>query len=41
MHVNQTAYRKAVLCEDAIFVTQEAIAKYLKGDNNVLVCSYV
>ena len=30
-HINQTAYRRAVSCADAIFVTQELIAKYMKG----------
>ena len=30
-HVNQTAYRKSVSCADAIFATQEVIARYLKG----------
>ena len=30
-HVNQTAYRKAVSCADAIFTTQEVIARYLRG----------
>ena len=27
-HVNQSAYRKAVSCSDAIFATQEVVAKY-------------
>ena len=30
-HVNQSAYRKKVSCEDAIFATHEVIARYLKG----------
>ena len=28
-HVNQTAYRRSVSCADAIFTSQEVIAKYL------------
>ena len=29
-HINQTAYRKNVGCIDAIFATQETIAKYVR-----------
>ena len=29
-HVNQTAYRRHVGCADAIFATQESIAKHLR-----------
>ena len=39
-HINQTAYRRAVSCADAIFVTQELIAKYLKGGSRVFMCLY-
>ena len=28
-HVNQSAYRRTVLCSDAVFATQEVVAKYL------------
>ena len=31
LHINQTAYRKSVSCADAIFATQEVIARYLRG----------
>ena len=40
MHVNQSAYRKAVSCADAIFVTQETIARYLRGGSRVHMCLY-
>ena len=39
-HVNQSAYRKAVSCSDAIFMTQEAIAMYVKGGSPVYMCLY-
>ena len=34
-HVNQSAYRKAVSCADAIFATQEIIARYLRDGSRV------
>jgi len=39
-HVNQSAYRRAVSCADAIFATQEVIAKYLRGGSQVYMCLY-
>ena len=39
-HVNQSAYRRAVSCADAIFATQEVIAKYLRGGSRVYMCLY-
>ena len=39
-HVNQSAYRKAVSCADAIFATQEIIARYLRGGSRVYMCLY-
>ena len=30
-HINQTAYRKSVSCADAIYATQEVIARYMPG----------
>ncbi len=39
-HVNQTAYRKSVSCADAIFATQEVIARYLRGGSRVSMCLY-
>jgi len=39
-HVNQPAYKKKVSCADAIFGTQEVIAKYLKGGSRVYMCLY-
>ena len=39
-HVKQSAYRKAGSCSDAIFVTQEAIAMYLRGGSPVYMCLY-
>ena len=38
-HVNQTAYRK-VSCADAIFATQEVIARYVNSGNEVFMCLY-
>ena len=38
--VNQSAYRKAVSCADAIFATQEIIARYLRGGSHVYMCLY-
>lgn len=38
-HLNQSAYRKAVSCADAIFATQENIAKYLRGGSRT--CAHV
>ena len=39
-HVNQSAYRKKVSCADAIFATQEAIARYRRGGSRVFMCLY-
>ena len=39
-HVNQSAYRKAVSCSDAIFAKQEIIARYLRGRGPVYMCLY-
>ena len=39
-HVNQSAYRKAVSCADAIFGTQEIIVRYLRGGSCVYMCLY-
>ena len=38
--MNQSAYRKAVSCADAIFTTQEIIARYLRGGSRVYMCLY-
>ena len=37
-HINQSAYRCAVSCEDAVFATQEIVAKYLREGNQVYMC---
>ena len=37
-HMNQSAYRKAVSCADAIFATQEIVARYLRGGSRVYMC---
>ena len=39
-HVNQSAYRKAVSCLDAIFATHEVVAKHLRGGSCVYMCLY-
>ena len=39
-HVNQSAYMKKLSCADAIFATQEVIARYLKGGSRVYMCLY-
>ena len=39
-HINQTAYRKKVSCADAVFATQEVIAKYLNDGDEVFMCLY-
>ena len=39
-HINQSAYRKRVGCADAIFVTQEAIARYVRDGSTVHMCLY-
>ena len=39
-HINQFAYRRAVSCEDAVFATQEVIAKYLRGGSRVYMRLY-
>ena len=38
-HVNQSAYKKKVSCADAIFATQEVIARYLKGGSRIYIRS--
>ena len=39
-HINQTTYRRRVSCEDAVFATQEFVAKYLRGGSPVYMCLY-
>ena len=39
-HVNQTAYRRGVGCTDAIFATQETIAKHVREGSAVHMCLY-
>ena len=39
-HVNQSAYKKKVSCADAVFATQEVIARYLQGGSRVYMCLY-
>ena len=39
-HVNQSAYRKAVSCSDAVFAKQGIIARYLRGRGPVHMCLY-
>ena len=39
-HVNQTAYIKRVSCADAVFATQEVIARYLNSGDRVFICLY-
>ena len=39
-HRNQTAYQKDVSCADAIFSTQEVIARYMRGGSCVFMCLY-
>ena len=39
-HPNQSAYRKKVLCADAIFATQEIIARYMGNGSRVFMCLY-
>lgn len=39
-HVNQTAYRRHVGCADAIFATQETIAKHVREGSTVHMCLY-
>ena len=34
-HVNLSAYRKRVSCDDAIFATQEVIVRYVRGGSQV------
>lgn len=36
-HISQSAYRHAVSCEDAVFATQEIVAKYLREGSQVYV----
>ena len=40
-HPNQSAYQKRVSCADAIFATQEVIARYLRGGSEVFMCLYI
>ena len=39
-HVNQSAYRRGISCAEAIFATQETIARYMRGGNKVYMCLY-
>ena len=39
-HMNQSAYKKRVSCADAIFASQEVIARYLRGGSTVYMCLY-
>ena len=39
-HINQSAYKKGVSCADAIFATQEAIARYLRDGSKVYMCLF-
>ena len=39
-HINQSAYRRAVSCEDAVFASQEIVAKYIREGNRVYMCLY-
>ena len=39
-HCNQSAYRKKVSCADAIFTTQEVIARFVRGGSRVHMCLY-
>ena len=39
-HLNQSAYRKKISCADAIFATQEVIARYRRGGSRVFMCLY-
>jgi len=39
-HINQSAYRRTVSCSDAIFATQEVVAKYLRGGSHIYMCLY-
>ena len=40
LHMNQSAYRRKVSCADAIFATQEAIARFVEGGSRVFMCLY-
>ena len=39
-HINQSMYKRAVSCDDAVFATQEVIAKYHRGGSKVYMCLY-
>ena len=39
-HINQSAYKRAVSCEDADFTTQVFVAKYLRDGSWVYMCLY-
>ena len=38
--MNHSVYRRTVSCVDAIFATQEMIARYLRGGSHVYMCLY-
>ena len=39
-HIDQSAYRRSISCMDAIFATQQVIAKYLRDGSHVYMCLY-
>ena len=39
-HINQTVYQRRVSCADAIFATQEAIARNVRGGSGIHMCLY-
>ena len=39
-HVNQSAYMNGISCSDAIFATQEVIARYVREGGRVHMCLY-
>ena len=39
-HINPSAYRRAVWCEDEVFATQVFVAKYLREGSRVYMCLY-
>ena len=39
-HHNQSAYRMGISCSDAIFATQEVIARYVREGSKVHMCLY-
>ena len=38
--MNQSAYMKGISCSDAIFATQEVIARYVREGGRVHMCLY-